>query len=95
MYSTFHTIEWDVLPEFSEEKLRYFSRKIDGSIVGENATAKGVEYYACSDYQMRNRTLGIYLGCVKVAGDVPPRRLVADHEHEVEHSFSVNDQEYL
>jgi hypothetical protein len=44
---------------------------------------------------MRYGTLGMYLGCVKSKEDAPARRLVVDHDHETEFSFSVNDEKYL
>jgi hypothetical protein len=95
MYSTFHTIEWNFQPAHSNDKQRYFQNKINGRIAAELATSKGNEYYECSEFQMRYGTLGMYLGCVKGKEDAPARRLVVDHDHETEFSFSVNDEKYL
>lgn len=95
MFTTFHTIEWNYQPAHSNERQRYFQNKINGSIVGEFLTKKGVEYYSCSEFQMRSGTLGMYLGCIASKDDTTPRRLVVDHDHETEFSFSVNDEKYL
>ena len=95
MYTTFHTIEWNFQPAHSNDKQRYFQNKIDGRIAGELMTKKGLEYYNCSEFQMRSGTLGMYLGCIRQKDDSPVRRLVVDHDHETEFSFSVDDQKYL
>ena len=91
MYTHIHTIEWNHLPQYSSGNQNYFLN-IDGHrIVAELTTKMGNEYYLCSEIQAQAGTLGFYAGCT--ASDA--KRMVQDHEHETEHSFSLNDQTYL
>ena len=91
MYTHIHTIEWNYMPQYSSNNQAYFIN-IDGrQIVAELTTKKGNEYYLCSEVQAQAGTLGIYVGCT-----TPEAKLmVKDHEHETEHSFSLNDQQYI
>ena len=91
MYTHIHTIEWNYMPQYSSNNQAYFIN-IDGrQIIAELTTKKGSEYYLCSEVQAQAGTLGIYVGCT-----TPEAKLmVKDHEHETEHSFSLNDQQYI
>ena len=91
MYTHIHTIEWNYMPQYSSNNQAYFIN-IDGrQIIAELTTKRGNEYYLCSEVQAQAGTLGIYVGCT-----TPEAKLmVKDHEHETEHSFSLNDQQYI
>lgn len=91
MYTHIHTIEWNYMPKYSSNNQAYFIN-IDGrQIIAELTTKKGNEYYLCSEVQAQAGTLGIYVGCTTLESKL----MVKDHEHETEHSFSLNDQQYI
>ena len=94
MITELHTVHWNFMPAHSNERQRYFTNKIDGRIVSEFTNSAGSEYYECSEFQMKNGTLGIYLGCQK-KNDVNYRRLVCNHDTETEFSLALNDAVYL
>ena len=91
MYTHIHTIEWNYMPQYSSNNQAYFINIDSRQIIAELTTKKGNEYYLCSEVQAPAGTLGIYVGCT-----TPEAKLmVKDHEHETEHSFSLNDQQYI
>lgn len=91
MYTHIHTIEWNYLPQYSSGNQNYF-RHIDGQrIIAELSTKAGNEYYLCSEVQAQAGTLGFYAGCTTPGSQL----MVRDHEHETEHSFSIDDTQWL
>ena len=91
MYTHIHTIEWNYMPQYSSKNLAYFINIDRRRIIAELTTKKGNEYYLCSEIQAQAGTLGIYVGCT-----TPDAKfMVKDHEHETEHSFSINEQQFL
>ena len=96
MFTHLHSIEWDFVRDFSTKVQRYFYNTIDSRIVAELETKKGVEFYQCSDAQMKTGNVGIYLGCLRK--EQPGyRTLVLNHEDpkETETTISIDDEKYL
>lgn len=91
MYTNIHTIEWKYMPQYSSSKQSYFIHLDGQQIIAEFSTKMGNEYYLCSEIQAQAGTLGIYVGCTTPDA----KKMVKDHEHETEHSFSLNDTVYL
>ena len=86
-----YTVQWNFVPEFSTDKISYFRNFTDGSILAEFKTAKGFEYYSCSEIQMQMKMVGEYCGCIKT--DKP--QMVIDHDKGPDKSIALNPNKYL
>lgn len=95
MYTHIHTTEWILNEEYSTDNINYFDNRVDGRILAESKVNNGYEYYICSDFQMKNRCLGMYIGCVSKDDDAYPYVMVIDHDKQTEKTVSLNDEEYF
>ena len=97
MFTHIHTIEWLYEAKLSKERQRYFYNKIDGRFLAELETKNGLEYYICSEDQVRTGNVGIYIGCIKFnqADQNKGKRMVVNHERDTEATFVLDDERYL
>lgn len=97
MFSHIHTTHWDFDPKYSTGELTYFRNRVDNSIVAEMKATCGFEYYLCSDIQMKNKTVGNYIGCVE--SDAKTGReaniMVYDHNTQTDKTISLDDEKFL
>ena len=97
MYTHIHTIEWLYEAKWSKERQRYFYNKIDGRFLAELETKQGIEYYICSEDQVRTGNVGIYIGCIKnkSTDQNAGKRMVVNHERDTEAVIVLDDTRYL